>query len=118
MGSLFPSGAMLSARVPNKNVVEIDNSISVGCAPREHHLTVIGFNAQRGARWPLIAHAIRTLPALKRADVVLLNELDVGMARSGNLGPRGPVSGSGRLWPEPNGSGRRGSAATGSGASL
>ena len=34
------------------------------------------------------------------------------------LGPRGPVSGSGRLWPEPNGSGRRGSAATGSGASL
>ena len=82
--SLFPSGAMLSARVPNKNVVEIDNSISMGCAPREHHLTVIGFNAQRGARWPLIAHAIRTLPALKRADVVLLNELDVGMARSGN----------------------------------
>ena len=34
------------------------------------------------------------------------------------FGPRGPVSGSGRLWPEPNGSGRRGSAATGSGASL
>ena len=31
------------------------------------------------------------------------------------IGPRGPVSGNGRTWPEPNGSGRRGSAANGSG---
>ena len=34
------------------------------------------------------------------------------------IGPRGPVSGNGRTWPEPNGSGRRGSAATGSGAPV
>ena len=34
------------------------------------------------------------------------------------LGPKGPVSGNGRTWPEPNGSGRRGSAATGSGATV
>ncbi len=31
------------------------------------------------------------------------------------VGPRGPVSSNGRTWPEPNGSGRRGSAANGSG---
>ena len=34
------------------------------------------------------------------------------------LGPRGPVSGNGRTWPEPNGSGRRGSAANGSGVRV
>ena len=31
------------------------------------------------------------------------------------LGPRGPVSGNGRTWPKPNGSGRREICATGSG---
>ena len=40
------------------------------------------------------------------------------VVRSPNIGPRGPVSGNGRTWPEPNGSGRRGSAATGSGATV
>ena len=34
------------------------------------------------------------------------------------IGLRGPVSGNGRTWPVPNGSGRRGSAATGSGATV
>eukprot|EP00964_Phaeocystis_antarctica_P010232 scaffold5617_cov57-Phaeocystis_antarctica.AAC.1 len=41
-----------------------------------------------------------------------------GLLIIGYIGPRGPVSGNGRTWPEPNGSGRRGSAATGSGATM
>ena len=58
---------------------------------------------------PALEHAIRALGSL-----VASNKYPGGR----EIGPRGPVSGSGRLWPEPNGSGRRGSAATGSGASL
>ena len=56
-----------------------------------------------------------TAPVLKRTIVV------TGMPRRikrHKVGPRGPVSGNGRTWPEPNGSGRRGSAATGSGATV
>ena len=45
-------------------------------------------------------------------------DMQVPTDARGDVGPRGPVSGNGRTWPEPNGSGRRGSAANGSGVRV
>jgi hypothetical protein len=47
-------------------------------------LAVAGVNAERGGSWPLLAHLLRTHPRLRQADVVFLNEMDIGMARTRN----------------------------------
>uniref|UniRef100_A0A7S2M1N7 Endonuclease/exonuclease/phosphatase domain-containing protein n=1 Tax=Skeletonema marinoi TaxID=267567 RepID=A0A7S2M1N7_9STRA len=45
-----------------------------GC--RGHKLKVIEFNAERGKRW------LESAELLRDADVIILNEMDIGMARS------------------------------------
>jgi len=42
------------------------------------------WNLEHGNRFDAIAHALETHPALAGADLVTLNEVDLGMARSGN----------------------------------
>jgi len=74
----------LNAKLPNLNVVEIDNTGSHHC-PQRDRLRVVTFNAQRGKEWSNISRLIQADPTLREADVILLNEMDIGMARSGNL---------------------------------
>jgi endonuclease/exonuclease/phosphatase family metal-dependent hydrolase len=53
-------------------------------APPPAELTVVVFNAERGARFDGIRTLLMGHAALRQADVVLLNEADWGMARSAN----------------------------------
>lgn len=75
-------GEALTLRVPSLNAVEIDNSISVTCGKgstsNDHDLVVVEFNAERGTRWLQTAELLRPL----NADIIILNEMDIGMARS------------------------------------
>jgi hypothetical protein len=67
----------LTDELPNLNAVEIDNTIS----PLEEcpsKLVVVEFNAERGKRW------LESTELLSDADVIILNEMDIGMARSDN----------------------------------
>lgn len=47
-------------------------------------LRVVAWNIERGAQFDRIAAALTTHPVMRFADVILLNEVDIGMARSGN----------------------------------
>jgi endonuclease/exonuclease/phosphatase family metal-dependent hydrolase len=59
-------------------------------APREpgrgggHSVRAVAWNIQRGKRLDLLIRYLREQPVLRRADVLLLAEVDVGMARSRN----------------------------------
>lgn len=48
-------------------------------------LRVATWNIEKGKRLPRIMEVLRSDPILRVADVILLNEVDLGMARSGNL---------------------------------
>jgi len=72
------------------NHVEIDNSIAPPSACRissttTKNLKILNFNAQRGAHWDKFAHMVGAVKELQQPDVILLNEMDIGMARSGNI---------------------------------
>jgi len=73
-------GQELTDRVPHLDDVEVDNGIA---GAEECHasttgiLTVVEFNAERGGNW------VHALPLLRGADIIILNEMDIGMARSG-----------------------------------
>jgi endonuclease/exonuclease/phosphatase family metal-dependent hydrolase len=57
-----------------------------GIRPRLHSfLRVVEWNIERGARLDGIIEALNSHEVLRFADLLLLNELDDGMARSGNL---------------------------------
>lgn len=47
-------------------------------------LRLVQWNIEKGTRYDGIADNLASHPALSAADVVLLNEVDLGMARSGN----------------------------------
>ncbi len=53
-------------------------------SPPPDALHVVAFNAERGSRFDGILALLTTHAALREADVLLLNEVDWGMARSGN----------------------------------
>jgi hypothetical protein len=82
-------GNELNKRVPNLDHIEIDNSIvpsqscQIGTPGRE--LNVVGFNAGRGTYWAEFAEMIESMPELQKPDLIVLNEMDIGMARSGNV---------------------------------
>lgn len=52
--------------------------------PGKLPIRAVAWNIERGIHLTGIAQALRTHPRLKDADVLLLTELDYGMARSGN----------------------------------
>jgi endonuclease/exonuclease/phosphatase family metal-dependent hydrolase len=57
-----------------------------GARPRARSfLRVVEWNIQRGARLEGIIETLNTHPVLRFADLLLLNELDEGMVRSGNV---------------------------------
>lgn len=58
---------------------------SVGAQPRlRSFLRVVEWNIERGSRLEGIVEVLNTHPVIRFADLLLLNELDIGMARSGN----------------------------------
>ncbi|MEW6776257.1 MAG: endonuclease/exonuclease/phosphatase family protein [Bdellovibrionota bacterium] len=52
--------------------------------PERKFLRVVSWNIERGKQLEGIAAYLKNTPALQDMDVLLLNEVDVGMARSGN----------------------------------
>jgi endonuclease/exonuclease/phosphatase family metal-dependent hydrolase len=56
-----------------------------GSSPHlKQFLRVISWNIEKGIHWKEIVETLRVEPHLRVADLILLNEVDVGMARSGN----------------------------------
>jgi len=53
-------------------------------APASGNLRAVCWNIERGKRLDDVAHLLRTHPALSGVDLVLLEEVDIGMGRSGN----------------------------------
>merc|ERR1719160_2409281 len=77
------SGNYLTQQIDNLNIVEIDNSISKSCLMKTP-LKIIEFNAERGKHWFLTAQMVQGIDELRDADILILNEMDIGMARSRN----------------------------------
>lgn len=73
-------------QIPNLDKIEIDNTISPGCLwGGNATLKVIGWNAERGKYWENFYEMIQDDHLLREPLVILLNEMDVGMARTGNV---------------------------------
>ncbi len=62
----------------------LDSGPLLPAAPPASSLRVAAFNVERGSRYGGILSLLRTHAALRDVDVVLLNEVDWGMARSAN----------------------------------
>jgi len=81
-------GNKLTQDIPNLDHAEVDNSI----APREAckignstTIKVVDWNTERGTYWAEFAEMIEAIPDLEKPTVLVLNEMDIGMARSGNV---------------------------------
>lgn len=77
------SVAELNQQIPEANEIEVDNSIATA-APGET-LRVVAWNLERGRHWREAVELIRSHEGLREPDVLLLSEMDLGMARSGNV---------------------------------
>ncbi|KAI9136180.1 hypothetical protein BKA69DRAFT_1105695 [Paraphysoderma sedebokerense] len=69
-------GDYLPRLLPNASTVEIDNSLSK-CQNR-NSITVVEFNAGHGRMWRQSVDIFKKF----NADVIILNDMDIGMARS------------------------------------
>lgn len=74
----------LTSYIPNLNAVEVENGIAdPGSCPLDTRgpstLRIVEFNAERGREWLQAFSLLRDLDA----DVMVLYEIDIGMARSG-----------------------------------
>lgn len=76
------SVAELNRLIPEANEIEVDNSIA-DASPGES-LRVVCWNIERGRHWREAVQLIESHEALRDPDIVLLSEMDNGMARSGN----------------------------------
>ena len=76
----------LTASIEHLDLVDVDNTVvpagSVSPARLPQLLRVAELNAERGRYWCEFAVQIRSTPALADVDIWLLNEFDLGMARS------------------------------------
>ena len=59
---------------------------SSGEAEAKDHYRIVGWNLERGIHYEPQLEVLRNHEYLSKADVLLLTETDVGMARSGNRG--------------------------------
>lgn len=59
---------------------------------RSAQVRVVQWNIEHGNRFEEIARALAGEPALRAADIVTLNEVDLGMARSGNRDVAGELA--------------------------
>jgi endonuclease/exonuclease/phosphatase family metal-dependent hydrolase len=71
--------SVLDAVVVENATVQLPNGGSQNSAVR-----ALAWNLERGIKFDDIAHALKTDERLRERDVLLLSELDYGMARSGN----------------------------------
>jgi len=62
----------------------VENVAHAGARPLGERVRVAAWNIQRGRRFHELVRALRDEPLLASADVLLLAEVDCGMARSGN----------------------------------
>ena len=67
------------------NYVDIDNSISNKPTTIKGRIRVTYINAERGRYWCELANLIKSDEVLNQTDVWIVNEFDLGMARSDNL---------------------------------
>lgn len=74
--------AALNRMIPEISEIELSNSAS-NARPRKA-LRVIAWNTERGRYWRDGARLIQETPSLRDPDLVLLGEMDFGMARSSN----------------------------------
>jgi endonuclease/exonuclease/phosphatase family metal-dependent hydrolase len=72
----------LGRLIPEIDDVEVWNGAR-GAPPRKR-LRVLAWNMERGRHWKEGVRLIRETEALRDPDIVLLGEMDLGMARSGN----------------------------------
>jgi endonuclease/exonuclease/phosphatase family metal-dependent hydrolase len=72
----------LNRLVPEIDDVEVKNG-AAKAAPRKT-LRLIAWNMERGRHWEGGVRLIREMAELRDPDIVLLGEMDLGMARSGN----------------------------------
>ena len=73
-------------KIPNLDKIEIDNIISPGCTwGANATIKVIGWNAGRGTHWDKFYTKIEERDELRGPLVILINEMDIGIARSGNV---------------------------------
>ncbi len=74
--------AELNRLIPEISDIELHNGASN--APARKALRVIAWNTERGRHWREGARLIQETLALRDPDVILLGEMDLGMARSSN----------------------------------
>jgi endonuclease/exonuclease/phosphatase family metal-dependent hydrolase len=72
----------LNGRIPEIDDLEVFNGAAHG-RPRKT-MRLIAWNTERGRHWREGARLIQETPALRDPDLVLLGEMDLGMARSSN----------------------------------
>ena len=71
----------LNQQIPEINQIELDNSRSAAAAPTT--LRIVAWNLERGRHWRKAVQLIQEHPALMDVDVLLVSEMDLGIARSG-----------------------------------
>jgi endonuclease/exonuclease/phosphatase family metal-dependent hydrolase len=90
--------AQLNASIPEIDEIEVVNGVSpersegipsnpnqpIPSPPSGPTLRIVAWNMERGRHWKDGAKLIRESQALRDPDIVLLGEMDLGMARSGN----------------------------------
>lgn len=76
------SPAELNNSIPEIDDIELRNGASKAAARKT--LRVIAWNTERGRHWRDGARLIKESAALRDPDVILLGEMDLGMARSSN----------------------------------
>ncbi|MEK7792908.1 MAG: hypothetical protein AAB353_00185, partial [Candidatus Hydrogenedentota bacterium] len=74
----------LNALLPEITEIELRND-SATPPHGERNLRIAAWNMERGRFWEDGAKLIREQPALRDAGVILLGEMDLGMARSENV---------------------------------
>jgi endonuclease/exonuclease/phosphatase family metal-dependent hydrolase len=72
----------LNRSIPEIDDIEVLNTASN--APSRKTLRLIAWNTERGRHWRNGARLIQETAALRDPDIILLGEMDLGMARSGN----------------------------------
>jgi hypothetical protein len=85
------SGVELTKKIPNIDKVEIDNTIADPLHCRtdtdglDAPMKVIAFNMEGGMHWSEFVRMVRHHWAMVKPDVIILNQMDIGMARSNNI---------------------------------
>ena len=88
-GSEAELGRRISYRQSRTAIQQLLSTVDVGnhgrdVPPPRPAYRILGWNLQRGIELDRQIEAFHTHPYLRTSDVLLLNEADVGMARSGN----------------------------------